>query len=136
MVGTGSASFCGEGGPGNATCLNNQRAVVMSSWGDLFFADSANKQVRKVILLSFLFMFRLQFVDARCLQMISSGLVRTVAGGGQGVYAGDGGPGTSASLSKHSALTIASWVDIFIAGSTNNVVRKVSTCLDVSCLYF
>ena len=135
MVGTGSASFCGEGGPGNATCLNNQRAVVMSSWGDLFFADSANKQVRKVISLSF-------FSCSDCNSLMRD-VCRIFVRIGE-----DGRRWWTRRLCwrwwsrnfrialKHSALTIASWGDIFIADSTNNVVRKVPTCLDVSCLYF
>jgi len=55
-----------------------------------------------------------------------SGLLTLVAGTGAQGYSGDGGPATSAKLNNPHGLAIDSAGNLYIADSSNNVVRKVS----------
>ncbi len=46
VAGTGSASYCGDGGPATSACINSPRMIVMSASGVISFADSGNERVR------------------------------------------------------------------------------------------
>ncbi len=77
--------------------------------GNLYFADSGNNRIR---------------------QIATNGVITTVAGSGpcctNGGFSGDGGPATSAQLSSPWGVAVNSAVNIYIADSGNNRVRKVS----------
>ncbi|NDC42832.1 MAG: hypothetical protein EBZ77_14990, partial [Chitinophagia bacterium] len=57
---------------------------------------------------------------------ISTGIITTIAGNGTAAYAGDGGPATSANLSRPYGLAFDAAGNLYIADRSNNVIRKVT----------
>jgi len=104
VAGNGAYGFSGDGGPATSASLNYPPGVVVDSVGNLYIADSGNNRIRKV----------------------SGGTITTVAGDGVDRFSGDGGPATSASLSKPYGVASDSAGNLYIADSGNNRIRKVS----------
>jgi DNA-binding beta-propeller fold protein YncE len=105
VVGTGEKGFAGDGGPAQAALLSGPFDVAFDSVGNLFFSDTFNHRIRRV--------------DAR------SGTITTVAGNGEGGYAGDGGPAVQASLNEPYGIAIDRGGNIFIADRLNRRVRRI-----------
>ena len=59
--------------------------------------------------------------------LTSSNTIETIAGDGTAGYSGDGGPATSAELGNPFGQAYDSQGDLFIADTSNNVVREVTT---------
>jgi hypothetical protein len=95
----------GNGGPATAAQLLNPHGIALDSSGNLFISgDPAS--VRKV--------------DS------STGMINLFAGTGTPGFSGDGGPATSAMLSRSlRGLATDAAGDLFIADNLNNVVRRV-----------
>ena len=73
--------------------------------------------------------------DTDVIRMIAkrTGIITTVAGTGRRGYSGDGGPATRAMLSRPESIAIdASSGMMYIADSSNNIVRSVILTLDVT----
>src|SRR5262249_55448296 len=105
VVGNGTASFGGDGGPAIGAGLNTPRAIALDGAGNLFISDTSNNRVRKV--------------DA------GTGIITTVAGNGNGDFGGDGGPAVNASLSFPIGIALDISGNLFIADPGNNRVRRV-----------
>ncbi len=54
-------------------------------------------------------------------------IITTVAGNGNGTYAGDGGPATNASISDPSSVVLDGSGNLYIADTFNDRIRKVDT---------
>ena len=105
IAGTGNATFCGDGGPAIAACLNRPFGIAIDDvFGDLFIADTNNRRLRKV--------------DA------ITGVITTVAGRGDCCLDGDGGLATDAALVARSVEVDAAG-NLFIAEGFVQRVRKV-----------
>ncbi len=105
LVGGGSA----EGAPATEALIDPRGSDVQAGRGvlpDLYFADGSNNRLRRV--------------DG------GSGTIATVAGTGEPGYSGDRGLATKAKLNL--PLDVAAYSDgtLFIADTSNNVIRKVS----------
>ena len=48
VVGSGTAGFCGDGGPPLSACLSHPEDTVADSLGNFYIADYSNQRVRKV----------------------------------------------------------------------------------------
>ena len=105
VAGTGDPGFFGDGGPADDAQLNFPRDIARNDLG-FFIADSRNNRVRRV--------------DN------ATRIITTVAGSGEPGYSGDGGPATFATLNSPSGVAVDGQGNIFIADSSNRVVRKVS----------
>jgi sugar lactone lactonase YvrE len=103
VAGNGSWGYGGDAGFSTSAQLFYPSGVAVDSVGNLFIADTENHRVRKVS---------------------SSGVITTVAGGGE--YGRDGGPATSAHLYTPSGVAIDSAGNLFISDTGNYSVRKVS----------
>lgn len=104
VAGNGTAGFSGDDGPATSAELYSPSGVAVDMAGNLYIADTLNRRIRKV----------------------SGGIITTVAGNGNLAYSGDGGPATSASLFNPSAVVVDSVGNMFIADTSNFVVRKVT----------
>jgi sugar lactone lactonase YvrE len=105
VAGIGQFGFYGDGGPATRAELYLPTGVALDGEGNLFIADTENNLIR---------------------QVAPDGTITTVAGGGNSVALGDGGPATSALLSLPMAVAVDVAGNLFIADYTNYRVRKVS----------
>jgi Fibronectin type III domain/NHL repeat len=105
IAGTGGCGFAGDGGPAVLAQLCSPRGLVVDGAGDLFVADAQGARIRKV--------------DA-------GGTISTVAGNGSTGYSGDQGPATQAQLNTPQAVALDAAGNLFIADSSNDVVREVT----------
>lgn len=105
VAGNGKDSFSGDGGLAINAGLSSPGGMAIDLEKNLLFiADFNNLRVRQVNL--------------------TTGIITTVAGNGQIVFAGDGGPAVNATL--NSPLTVAlDKSGLFILDAGNNRVRRV-----------
>jgi cyclophilin family peptidyl-prolyl cis-trans isomerase len=104
VAGTGTGAYGGDGGAATAAYLNNPAGVAVDSFGDIFIADTANNVIREVN---------------------TSGVISTVAGTGTEGNSGNGGLATAATLNEPQSIAVDPFGDIFIADTSNNVIREV-----------
>lgn len=105
FAGNRTAGFSGDSGAATSAQLDLPLGLTFDSSGNLYIADSANQRIRK----------------------ISGGTITTVAGDGTGGYAGDGAAATSAELLDPSGVAVDSIGNIYIADTSNHVIREVVT---------
>jgi hypothetical protein len=101
FAGTGKAGDSGDGGPAVMARINGVRALAVDTHGNVYIAEPDTGRVRRID---------------------RSGIIQTVAGGGNGHNLGDGGPATRATLHYPTSV----WVDdgnLYIAEGGR--VRKV-----------
>lgn len=105
----GSNGFSGDGGLATSASLDRPNAVAVDKVGNLFIVDTENHRIRRV--------------DS------STKIITTVAGNGDnelnGGFSGDGGPATSASLSRPETIAIDKTGNIFIVDRGNNRTRRI-----------
>ena len=103
------ADYSGDGGSATNAGLNLNfpGGLAVDSEGNLYFSDGNNNVIREVD---------------------TNGIINTVVGdaGLGGVYAGDGGPATNASLTTPSGLILDSVGNLYLSDFGNDVVRKVT----------
>ena len=104
IAGTGAPGYCCDGMLATSAWLSVPRGMALDSAGNLFFGDSM--RIRKVS---------------------TDGIIGTVAGSGQGGFAGDNGPATSALLNDPRDVAVDSAGNIFIADTSNHRIRKVTS---------
>jgi DNA-binding beta-propeller fold protein YncE len=105
ICGVGQRGFSGDGGQAVRAQLNEPYGVVVDRSGRVFFADRLNRRVR--------------VID-------TTGLIRTLAGDGSGVYSGDGGPAGGAGLAEPNGLALSpDQGRLFIADVAGHRVRVV-----------
>lgn len=95
------------GAPATGVVLNYPYEIADDSSGNVYIADSHNFMVRE---------------DVK-----SSGLVNFFAGNGTYGYSGDGGPATSAELTYAYGVAKDSVGNVYIADTSNCLIRKVNT---------
>jgi uncharacterized protein (TIGR03437 family) len=108
VAGNGTAGYTGDGSAATSAELSDPEGVAVDSSGNLYISDTGNSVVRKVT---------------------SSGTISTIAGNftaGPG-YAGDGAAATSAQLFHPSNLVLDAKGNIYIADSSNSIIRIVTT---------
>ena len=99
-------------GIGTAASFSSPAAVARTSSGVLFVADSMNHTVRKVT---------------------SDGAVTTFAGGA-GVSGSVDGTGDAARFNLPSGIAVDANGNVFVADTTNNLIRKITPAGDVTTL--
>jgi hypothetical protein len=104
VAGTGTAGFAGDGGLATSAQLALPSAVVLDKSGRLLIADTNNQRIRAV----------------------ASGLITTVVGNGEELFAGDGGQGVAASLDQPTGIAVDTAGTLYIADRRNQRIRSVS----------
>jgi NHL repeat-containing protein len=105
IVGTGEASYAGDGDLARRAGLNQPFDVALDRQGNLYFSEAHNHCVRRV--------------ERR------SGLVTTVAGTGQEGYSGDGGPALQAQLNSPYGIVLDLATNLYIVDRLNACIRMV-----------
>ncbi|MBK7930890.1 MAG: hypothetical protein IPJ98_26485 [Bryobacterales bacterium] len=105
VSGNGTAGFQGDGRLAVSALLNSPQDVAVDNLERLIIADGGNNRIRHVE---------------------TEETLRTVAGGGQFRFSGDGAPALSAVLDQPSSIARDSDGNLFIADSNNSVVRRIS----------
>ena len=104
VAGNGTGGYAGDGSSATAAQLHSPSGIAVDSTGNLYIADSANNSIRKV----------------------TGGVISTVAGNGTSGYSGDNGAATSAQLSAPGGVGLTSNGVMYIADTSNNVLRRVA----------
>ena len=110
IAGSGAAGYAGYGGPATSALIQFPFGVNLDKNEDVYFSDGSGyfNVIRKVT--------------------VSTGIISTVAGGGStsgGVFSGDKGPATAATLYNPHDVVIDSYFNLYITDRNNNRVRKV-----------
>ena len=106
VAGTGASGSNGDGGPATNAFLNFPAGLSFDSLGNLLVADQFNSRIR---------------------QIDTSGVITTVVGTGAPGFSGDNGPAGSARLRFPGGIAFDNAGNLFIADTTNNRVRRVTT---------
>ena len=107
VAGTPSSSgYSGESGPATSAQLNSNHGVAVDASGNLYIADSGNRRIRKVT--------------------ASTGVITTYAGNGFLSFSGDGGTASAAQLFAPNGVAIDASGNIYIADTSNNLIRKIA----------
>ncbi len=108
--------YSGDGGAATSALLNYPESMAIDSAGDIFIADANNNRLREVPATSGTY-YGIP---------MTAGDIYTIAGNGNPGVSGDGGSALSADLDVRFGLAVDSSGNIYIAGFTDNDVRKVS----------
>jgi hypothetical protein len=106
VAGTGTGGYNGDDIAATNAELNHPNRTIVDDSGNLWIADYQNYRVREVAI---------------------SGVISTVAGNGTNGFSGDGGPATSAKLSRPTGVALDSLGNLYIADGGNNRIRRVGT---------
>lgn len=102
LAGNNTTGFSGDNNQATSASLNNPSGVAVDAAGNIYIADSFNSRIRRVA---------------------PNGIITTIAGNGRINYTGDGGLSTLASLNFPKGVTVDSKGNIYIADTSNNVIR-------------
>ena len=97
--------FSGDGGPAASSKLYFPLGVAVDGAGNVFIADKGNDRIRKIS---------------------TAGNITTVAGLGYGIFGGDGGPASAASMFQPNGLATDAAGNVYFADCGNNRVRKIN----------
>jgi sugar lactone lactonase YvrE len=124
VAGNGTQGYSGDNGPATSAQLESIYGLAVDSAGNLYITDESDDVVRKVT--------------------ASTGVISTIAGiKGRNTcissyptcQIGDGGPATSAVLAYPQGLAVDSAGNLYIADSSNYVVRIISASTGIISTY-
>lgn len=104
FAGTGVAGFSGDGGQATSAQLNSPSAVAVDSSGDVFVADTGNQRIREIL---------------------TNGVIMTVAGNGTPGYNGDSISATTAQLNNPLGVAVDASGNVYISDTVNSRIREV-----------
>lgn len=110
VAGSGSCAYAGDGGPANLAMLVGPHAVALDTVRNLYIADG--DFIREIA--------------ATTSGTKTAGYIYTIAGNGSSGLNGDNGPATSASLGQPMGVFVDANGNVFIADTTNEVIREVA----------
>jgi sugar lactone lactonase YvrE len=110
IAGNGSCAYAGDGGPANLATLVGPHSVAVDMAGNLYIADG--NFIREIA--------------ATTSGTMTAGYIYTIAGNGSSGLTGDNGPATSASLGQPMGVFVDGNGNVFIADTTNEVIREIA----------
>jgi uncharacterized protein (TIGR03437 family) len=105
IAGNGTAAFSGDNGQAVNASLNFPAGLALNSAGELLIADTSNHRIRAVS---------------------PAGVIRTWAGDGRTLSAGDGRPQNEASFLFPYALASDAGGNVYVSQDTSGVIRRIS----------
>lgn len=105
IAGIVASGFAGDGGPAEDSAFNTPLGLAVDGSDNLYIADARNHRIRKID---------------------TAGMISSIAGNGQGHYAGDGAEAVNASLNHPEAVAVDSIGNIYIADTFNHRIRKIN----------
>lgn len=105
IAGTGVSGFTKSGGKAVSAQVGLLSGVAVGSGGQVYFADQTNNVVW---------------------MLSTAGEISVVAGNGTAGNLGNGGPATQAQLDNPGGIALDSAGNLYIADTSNNVIRKVT----------
>jgi len=153
VAGNGAAAYSGDNGPATSAALSQPGGVFVDGSGNIFIADTNNNRIREVAAGSGIIttvagnggvaaypslsqpggvfvdgsgnLFIADTGNSQIRKLSAGGAaVTTIAGGGSFGYYGDGGLATAAALNLPAGVFVDGFGNIFVADTSNNVVRK------------
>lgn len=106
VAGTGVSGFSGDGGPATSAKITNAGGLAFDTSGNLLFADSGNRRVRRV--------------------NIATGTIATIAGNGQATVSAVGVQATQAAVGNVTGVATDSTGNIYIGTFDAHYLLKVS----------
>jgi len=103
VAGNGLRGFSGDGGPATGARITAPTAIVLDRAGNLYISD-AGTRIRKVT---------------------PNGIITTIAGTGNTVAAGDGGPAIRASLTSVQAMAFDAADNLYLVDAGHNTARRI-----------
>ena len=100
----GATHYAGDQGQATSALIHEPQHAIKDPAGNLYISDTDNHAIRKVA---------------------TNGIITTIAGNGTCGYAGDQGPAVSATLCYPLALALDSNGNLYVADSSNYVVRRI-----------
>ena len=100
------AAYKGDGGPATSARLSDPSGVAVDASGNIYIADKSNNCIRMVTK--------------------STGVINTVAGGGDGARLGDGGQATTAYIELPYGVAVDASGNIYISQPYNDRIRMVT----------
>lgn len=101
-----AGGYNGDGKSGTLGFLNHPEDIAFDAAGDMYIVESGSNRVRK---------------------LSATGTLSTIAGTGVSGYTGDGAPAISATLNGPNSVAVDANGNIFVADTSNFVIRKVDT---------
>ena len=97
--------FGGDGAAATGASLDTPTVVVLDAAGNLYIADTLNHRIRKVG---------------------TDGIISTIAGTGNALSSGDGGPASSAALNTPEGLAVDGAGNLYVSESEGHRIRKIA----------
>ena len=107
LAGNIQTGFSGDGGEARRARLAKPEGVAVDPNGNIIIADTGNRRIRRV--------------DA------DDRTISTIAGDGNGIYAGDGGPATRASMSSPRRVAVGPDGNVFISDALDHRIRAIKS---------
>jgi RHS repeat-associated protein len=95
------AALCGDGGPATQAGIGGAAGVAVGRDGSIYIVDASGSRIRRVT---------------------PDGIIRTIAGNGQGGFSADGIPATQAKMNP-SAVAVGADDTVYIADPVSNRIR-------------
>src|SRR5579872_1889064 len=113
VAGNGTAGFSADGTAATSAEIADPQGVALDASGNLYIADSQNSLIRMVG---------------------SNGQIATVVGNINEIpgFSGDGGPAVNAQIYHPSGLTIDNSGNLYIADTSNNLIRMVAPSTEIT----
>jgi len=111
VAGDGVQGDSGDGGEATSAQLINPGGVAVDGLGNVFIADTANHQIRRV--------------DA------TTGVITSVAGSGSSGFGGDDGPARDATLDYVTSIVLDGPGNLYLADGGANCIRRIDAATGI-----